>query len=445
MRETRTAQQSIFQPNTDHEIAHELSRMSAWLDSQPVLLDLVGQDIRRTDRSAFGRNGLTIESILRCALLKHYRQVDYRTLSFYLKDSVSFRAFARLAPADGPSKSTLQRLISAIQPQTWESLNQWLLSCAQADGIEDGKVVRIDATGTDMAILEPSDSGLLFDAVRVMVRLLKQARKRSVQVQFSNPQRKAKKRRHAILNARTNERRRPLYVELLTITLDTLAALEKAYKVLQKQLHTSAWLTQVDHYKPLIQQIIAQTQHRVLNGESVPAQDKIVSLFEPHTDIIIKGNRDVQYGHKLTFTGGRSGLVLDAVVESGNPSDTTCVVPMLTRHAEHYGHMPDMFAADGGYASLDNLTQAKALGVNHVAFHKRKGLSVEAMTGGDQWLYRKLRNFRAGIESVISCLKRTFGLSRCNWKGLTHFKAYVQGAVFTYNLRVLTRLLPDPG
>lgn len=444
MRETRTAQQSIFESNTDHEIAHELSRMSGWLDTQPALLDCVGQDIRRSDRSAFGRTGLTIDSILRCALLKHYRQVDYRTLSFYLKDSVSFREFARLGVAQAPSKSTLQRLISAIQPQTWEALNQLLLKCAQAQGVEQGDVVRIDATATDMAILEPSDSGLLFDAVRVMVRLLKQARQRSVRVKFSNPQRKAKKRRHAILNARRNDRRRPLYVELLTITLDTLSALEKAYKVLQKQQHTSTWLTQVDHYRPLIQQVISQTQRRVLNGEVVPAQDKIVSLFEPHTDIIIKGNRDVQYGHKLTLTGGRSGLVLDAVVESGNPSDTACVVPMLIRHAERYGGIPDQFAADGGYASQDNLTQAKVLGVKHVAFHKRKGLSVEAMTG-DQWLYRKLRNFRAGIESVISCLKRAFGLSRCNWKGLEHFKAYVQGAVFTYNLRALTRQLPKPG
>lgn len=444
MRETRTAQQSIFHPRTDHEIAHELSDMSDWLDSQTALLDRVGQNIRQTDRSTFGRSGLTIDSILRCALLKHYRQVDFRTLSFYLKDSVSFRGFARLNETQAPSKTTLHRLISAIQPQTWEALNQLLLESARAHGIEAGDVVRIDATATDAAILEPSDSGLLFDAVRVMVRLLKQARKRSVQVQFSNPQRKAKKRRHAILNARTNDRRRPLYVELLTITLDTLAALDKAYKVLQKQKHTSAWLAQVDHYKPLIQQVISQAQRRVLNGESVPAQDKIVSLFEPHTDIIIKGNRDVQYGHKLTLTGGRSGLVLDVVVESGNPADTTCVVPMLMRHAEHYGHMPDMLAADGGYASQDNLTQAKALGVKHVAFHKRRGLSVEAMTG-DQWLYRKLRNFRAGIESVISCLKRTFGLSRCNWKGLEHFKAYVQGAVFTYNLRALSRQLPKPG
>jgi IS5 family transposase len=440
MRETHTAQQSIFQPSTDHEIARELERMSSWLDSQPALLDLVATDIRAKKGSSCGRRGLTIDSILRCAILKHYRQVNYRTLAFYLRDSVSFISFARLNAVQRPSKSTLQELISAIRPQTWEEMRQRLVLQACASGIENGEVVRIDATATDTAILEPSDSGLLYDSVRIMVRLLQQARRKSVQVRFSNHQRKAKRRRFGIMNARTNDRRRPLYEALLAVTEETLGALDHAFKIIEKQRDMDKWLAQVEHYRPLVQRIIDQTQRRVILGERVPAADKVVSLFESHTDIIIKGSRDVQYGHKLTLTGGRSGLVTDVVVETGNPSDTSCLKPMIERHRLLYGQAPRQLAADGGYASVDNLADAKALGVEQVAFHKRKGLTVEAMTG-DRWLYRKLRSFRAGIESVISCLKRAFGLSRCNWKGLDHFKAYVHGAVFTYNLVVLTHRL----
>lgn len=193
-------------------------------------------------------------------------------------------------------------------------------------------------------------------------------------------------------------------------------------------------------FRPLIVQVIAQTQRRVIDGERVAAADKIVSLFEPHTDIMVKGQRDVQYGHKLSLSSGASGLVLDVIVKDGNPADSIRLMPLLRRHIRRYGEAPRDLVADGGYASAANLADAKALRVAHVAFHKPVGLTVEAMTG-DRWLYNKLRRFRAGIEAIISCLKRCFGLSRCNWKGLDHFKAYVHSAVFTHNLVVLTQRL----
>ncbi len=439
MRETHTAQASIFQTATDHEIAHELKRMSDWLDAHPELLDRVAEDLQSGGESARGRSGMTIDSILRCAILKQYRQVDYRTLAFYLRDSVSFIEFARLDCRQAPSKSTLQALISAIRATTWEALQRCLLADARVQDVERGDVIRVDATATDTAILAPSDSGLLYDAVRVMVRLLKTARSFG-EVEFHNHQRKAKRRRVAIMYARTNVQRRPLYAALLRVTLDTLAYLDDAHKVLEKQLDAQAWCARVQRIRPLIMQVIAQTQRRVIDGERVPAADKIVSLFEPHTDIIVKGQREVQYGHKLTLSSGASGLVLDVIVEDGNPADSVCLMPLLQRHISHYGQAPRDLAADGGYASAANLADAKSLGVAHVAFHKPVGLTVEAMTG-DRWLYNKLRRFRAGIEAMISYLKRCFGLSRCNWKGLDHFKAYVHSAVFTHNLVVLTRRL----
>ena len=287
MRETHTAQRSIFQTATDHEIAHELKRMSDWLDKHPELLDRVAEDLQSGGSSARGRSGMTIDTILRCAILKQYRQVDYRTLAFYLRDSVSFIEFARLDCRAAPSKSTLQSLISAIRAETWEALQRCLLMDARAQGVESGDVIRVDATVTDTAILAPCDSGLLYDAVRVMVRLLKAARSHG-KVAYHNHQRKAKRRRVAILYARSNARRRPLYAALLEVTLETLAYLDDEHKVLEKQLDAQAWCARVRHYRPLILQVISQTQRRVMDGERVPAADKIVSLFEPHTDIIVQ-------------------------------------------------------------------------------------------------------------------------------------------------------------
>ena len=177
----------------------------------------------------------------------------------------------------------------------------------------------------------------------------------------------------------------------------------------------------------------------MLAGEVVPARDKLVSLFEPHADIIVKGSRDVDYGHKLNLTTGRSGLILDLVIEAGNPADRERLLPMLERHIAVWGAAPRQAAADGGYASRENLAQAKARGVRDMAFHKKSGLKVEDMVRS-HWVYRKLRNFRAGIEAGISCLKRAYGLARCTWRGLAHFKAYVWSSVVAYNLALLARL-----
>jgi IS5 family transposase len=150
----------------------------------------------------------------------------------------------------------------------------------------------------------------------------------------------------------------------------------------------------------------------------------------------------VQYGHKLKLATGRSGLILDVVVETGNPADAERFLPMLERHIARHGRPSRQVASDGGYASGDNITEAKALGVTDVAFHKKRGLSIEAMVKS-RWVYRKLRNFRAGIEANISCLKRGFGLARCTWRGLAHFKSYIWSSVVAYNLALLARLAPS--
>lgn len=191
----------------------------------------------------------------------------------------------------------------------------------------------------------------------------------------------------------------------------------------------------------LTEKVIDQTERRVLRGESVPHHEKVVSIFEPHTDIIVKGGRDIQYGHKLNITTGKSGLVLDLQIEQGNPADTARLCPMIERQKNIYGRVPRQVAVDGGYASMANLEQVKAMGVKDAAFHKKRGLKVADMVKSS-WVYKKLCDFRAGVEGNISCLKRRYGLSRCTWRGLKKFKAYVWSSTVAYNLMQLARLSP---
>ena len=442
MRRERTIQASIFDLFAGHGIGRELKAMSGWLDENPALAALVAKDLRRLGVKETGRQGLPAESVLRCALLKQHRQLGYEKLAFHLEDSASFRAFARLPLSWTPKKSVLHKTIGAIRAGTWEAINRTVLASARSEKMETGGVIRIDSTVTAALMHEPSDSSLLWDAVRVTVRLLKEADALlGGRLAWRDRRRAAKKRARAIQFTRGRPRRVQLYRELIGICRATLTQLRQAEAQLANQSgpQTMLWQAKASHYRPLIERIIGQSERRVLKGEQAPACEKLVSLFEAHADIIVKGSRDTSYGHKLNLVTGRSGLILDVVIEAGNPADSERLLPMLERHIAFFGQAPRQAAADGGFASRANLSQAKAYGVRDMAFHKKCGLTIEDMVKS-RWVYRKLRNFRAGIEASISCLKRAYGLARCTWRGLEHFTAYVWSSVVAYNLALFTRL-----
>jgi transposase, IS5 family len=443
MRQEHTVQATIFEVFARHEIGCALQAISQWLDEQRRLVSLVADDLRRQGVRETGRRGLPAETVLRCALLKQQRQLSYEELAFHLEDSASFRAFARLPLAWSPKKSVLQQTISALRPQTWEAVNQALLVSAQQEKLESGATVRIDSTVSAALMHQPSDSTLLWDAVRVMTRLLRRAGRlpEAPAVRWRDRRRLAKKRARAIDYSRGKDKKRALYRELIAAVQATRAELQTVAEGLAETVGMAAerWRAGVNHYLPLIARIIDQSERRVLKGEAVPAGEKLVSLFEPHADIIVKGGREVQYGHKLNLATGKSGLILDVVVEAGNPADAERFLPMLDRQIVRRGAPPRQTAADGGYASRDNLKQAKARGVQDVAFHKKCGIAVADMVRSP-WVYRRLRNFRAGIEAGISCFKRAYGGARCTWRGLDHFKAYIWSAVVAHNLMLFARL-----
>ena len=443
MRQERTVQATIFEVFARHEIGCALQAISQWLDGQRPLVSLVAGDLRRQGVRETGRRGLPAETVLRCALLKQQRQLSYQELAFHLEDSASFRAFARLPLRWSPKKSVLQQTISALRPQTWEAVNQALLVSAQQEKLESGATVRIDSTVSAALMHPPSDSTLLWDAVRVMTRLLRRAGRlpEAPAMRWRDRRRLAKKRARAIDYSRGKAKKRVLYRELIAAVQATRAELQTVAEGLAETVGMAAerWRAAVNHYLPLIARIIDQSERRVLKGEAVPAGEKLVSLFEPHADIIVKGGREVQYGHKLNLATGKSGLILDVVVEAGNPADAERFLPMLDRQIARRGAPPRQTAADGGYASRDNLKQAKARGVQDVAFHKKCGIAVADMVKS-QWVYRRLRNFRAGIEAGISVFKRAYGGARCIWRGLDHFKAYIWSAVVAHNLMLFARL-----
>jgi IS5 family transposase len=449
MREKRISQLSIFHTMPRNEVARELEAISRILDENPGMYELVYQDMVRSKRPDTGREGMTAEQVLRCTILKQYRNLSYEELAFHLEDSHSFRAFSRLGMGQRPGVSTLQENIKGLRPRTWEAVNRLLIRYAEAQRMEKGRTVRLDSTAIESNIHYPTDSRLLEDAIRVITRLLIEGRRlRPVPgYRFSDHRRLVKKRVMAIVTTRSKKVRQKVYGELLTVAGRVVGYGRQAIAELDRfhsddaaeVVRARVVMEKLQRALMIFGRVMDQTERRVMGGEKVPASEKVVSFFEVHTDIIEKGGRETSYGHKLYLTGGRSGLILDCRVVRGNPRDSSLFSELISRQQELYGRVPRQVASDGGFASVENLRWAKAQGITDVMFSKRRGLSVLDMAKS-HWVYRRLRNFRAGIEASISWLKRTFGLARCTWKGWKSFRQYVWSAVLSYNLHVLARL-----
>jgi IS5 family transposase len=449
MRKKFTPQMSLFAPMARNSIVKELQGMSGILDTNPGLLELVYQDLVKTSRPDTGRQGLSAEQVLRCAVLKQYRQLTYEELAFHLEDSDAFRTFSRLDMGQYPSKSILQENIKAIREETWETILCEITNYAIGEKMETGQVVRADSTAIETNIHHPTDSTLLADGIRIITRWLTEGKELVPQptYMFSDHRRVVKKRVMTILNTRKDTIRQSAYKDLLRY-----ARLVRGYAVtaipelasykghdLADTFAGHELARKLERAVRILDNVINQTERRVLKGEKVPASEKVVSFFEDHTDIIVKGRRDIEYGHKIFLSGGASTMILGCLIVRGNPADTDQYQPLLEQHRNWYGKMPRQVTADGGFASKDNLACAKQKGVKDAVFAKKRGLSVLAMAKSS-WVYKKLRNFRAGIEAGISTLKRAFGLDRCTWSGWEGFKRYVLSSIVSYNLLVMARI-----
>jgi IS5 family transposase len=443
----RQEQLSLTRPPIDHTHADELDQISRILDHNPGMADRVAQDLVRGLRNPdTGARGMSGDQTLRVLMVKQMNGFSYEELAFHLADSVSYRNFCRFGAFERvPSRATLAENLKKVQPATLEQILQLLVRHALELKVEPGRKIRIDATVTETNIHVPTDSTLLMDGVRVLTRLLGRAEALCGFTLWSDHTKRAKRRVLAIQHTSRAEKRRRAYLDLLKVTAQCMRYAQHAIQALatvtdEAELEASALRTEIEEYRVWIVAVIDQTERRVLQGETVPADEKLLSIFETHTDIIIKDRRETHYGHKIFLGAGQSGLITDCVIASGNPADSTMALPLLERQIRILGKVPRQAAFDGGFASKDNLRKGKALGITDLVFSKKRGLEVSAMTRSS-WIFRRLRDFRAGIEGLISFLKRAFGLGRCTWRGAKSFASYVLSSVIAANLLTLARHL----
>lgn len=426
-----------------------LKAMDRIIDANPDIVKAVQADLNG-GLKAHGRNGMSAERVFRSAILKQWKSYSYRDLRDHINESVAYRWFTRFLSDSIPHFTKFQEAIKVIGNDTWKRINDILVQYAKDNKLENGKYLRKDTTVVETNIAYPVDARLLWDSIRVLTRIMESCREILPQMKFAFAKRtrRAKKRCYAIVMAKgskAEQRRQKLYRDLFKVSYEVVRMAYNCLEELKKSPHIEAIALSrgLEHYLSLSQKAINQRERIVLKGEKVPASEKIVSIFEEHTDIIKRGKSQcpTEFGHKVLVGSGKSGLITQYEIFRGNPSDSSMLPDILIAHEQQYGQAPDELCGDRRFFSSVNEKLAYESGVKKVCISKPGYRSKARQQVEKQRWFKKGLRFRAGIEGIISALIRSYGLKRCFWEGWESFQSYVGLSVVTFNLQKIAALI----
>jgi IS5 family transposase len=417
----------------------EFGLMDTILEKHPQLFEHIQADIVSGNKlSDFGRKDIpSVEQIVRAAIYKELKQLDYRDLEYHQEDSRICEQFIKIDNGRMYSFQMYQKYISRIKAESLDKLLVDLNKIAIAEGLEDIEKIRQDSTVVETNIHYPTNNALVWDCIKESHRLLKQLEQEVNELDVRDYTHGAKKTFYKINVTKSGDKRIDLFQKQLIIFTKCINQVSNAIKKKSSCSFTAIGIiVALEHLLPILLQVYSMTERREIKKERVPNDEKIFSIYELHTDIIVKGSREVQFGHKINLTTGKSNLVLSCEVLRGNPADTTLYKNTLQKVITDYQVVPRDCVTDGGYASNDNLIHAKNEGVINIVFNKIVGSLKSAVSSLN--METRLKKWRSGIEATISNIKRGFGLFRCNWKGQAHFASKVMWSVIGYNIRVMT-------
>ena len=308
------------------------------------------------------------------------------------------------------------------------------------EGLEDIEKIRQDSTVVETNIHYPTNNAILWDCIKEANRLLGHLREEINTLSYREYTVQAKKTYFKINVIKGKDKRTELFRKQLVLFVKTINQVSNVIKKNPScDIIAQAIIGQLEKHLEVMNLVYDMVYLKEIKGEKVPNESKIYSIYEQHTDIIVKGSREVQFGHKVDLCSGKSNLVLNCQVLRGNPSDKALFAPAVDDIIDNYGQVPRDCVTDGGYASLANQAHAQEQGITNIVFNKVVG-SLQNIASSKN-LETRLKKWRSGIEAVISNIKRGFNLARCTWKGWEHFVAKVLWSVIAYNIRVMTALV----
>ena len=325
-------------------------------------------------------------------------------------------------------------------------------------GVTKAEKLRVDGSVTETNIHYPTDSSLLDDSARVLSRLVRQAREvvqpgsAADKAWFRDRHRQAHHLARAISRLTRSKAKNigksslKLYGQLLAVveTLVTqVAEIQPRLAGLNDPV-ASGLNEMLAHYLPLVQQVIDQTRQRVMEGLSVAASDKVVSLFEPHTAIICRGKakpKETEFGRKIWYGEVEGGLMSEYRLLVGNPDEAQYLIPSVQHHRQVFGRPPKQVCGDRGIHSARNETEARALGVRRVSLPQPGYKTNRRRRYEKQPWFRAAQRFRNGIEGRISQLRRARSLDRCLAHGDAGMERWVGWGVIANNLATIAQFL----
>jgi transposase, IS5 family len=421
----------------------ELAVIDTILNTHPEIFEMVRQDITMGQKDkGIGRQDMpTVEQIVRAAIYKEMKNLTYRELEYSQHDSRLCATFIKLDERKPFSFKAYQKYISRI---SGESLNKMLVAInkiGMEEGIEDGRSIRTDSTVIETNIHYPTNNSLIWDCIKTIDRLLKKLKDTGVEIKVRSYKRQAKKNLYKINNTKSKDKREEEFKKQLKLFRSSINQAERALTAplpvtMEGWIESQAIIKALRDLLPKAEKVYDISWRHEILGEAVPNKEKIFSIYEDHTDIIVKGRREVEFGHKVNLATGRSNLILDCRILNGNPADSTIYTRVLDNIHANYGIVPRDVVTDGGYASKTNARSAQEKGIINIVFNKITGSLKNIVRSTN--IETRLKKWRSGIEAVISNLKRGYELFRCEWKTRERFDAKVYWNVIVYNIRVMT-------
>lgn len=421
----------------------ELALCETVLTQCPEVLDLVKDDVLALGKNnGLGRqDSPSVEQVIRAAIYKEVKGLTYQELAYHQYDSKIAEVFLQVTTPF--SESVLHKYIAAISATSLESLMKAINQIAIDEGLEDLQKLRTDTTVVETDIHYPTNNSLLWDCIRTSTRLMQQFEDPQVAEMVRDYTKQAKTYYFTINVTKDKTVRQSLFEKQFPLMDRCLTQARRVVADLRPRL-TSLSPGDQRRYERLTELLPSMAHirdvayRREILGEAVASQDKLLSLYERHTQMIVKGKGKVFFGRKVSLASGRSNLILQCQVCDGE-TDGELFEPTLEDVIATYHRVPRDVATDGAYASAHNQQVAQDLGITNIVFNKVVGSLTNIVSSLN--METRLKKWRSGIESVISNVKRGFGLRRCAWKGDAHFEAKVFWSVIAYNLRVMSALL----
>jgi transposase, IS5 family len=418
----------------------EFALMDTILLQHPHLLRIIRDDVlKESINTKFGRGDVpSVEQIMRAAIYKELKGLDYRELEYHQEDSRICSLFLKIDELRPYSFSMYQKYISRISEDSLQKLLVELNKIAINEGIEDIKKIRQDSTVVETNIHYPTNNSLVWDCIKTSYNLLEKLSKELPELKYQKYLTSAKRTYFKINTTKSKDKKIQLFKKQLVVFTKTINNLSNAVKKKSVySLKAMILILEIEAFIPMCRRVFSQTERHQIFNEKVPNSEKIFSIYESHTDIIVKGAREVQFGHKIDISGGKSNLILDCVILEGNISDSKLFQPAIERIELNYNKIPESTCTDGGYASNANRCFAQNKGIKNIVFNKIVGSLTNIASSKN--METRLKKWRSGIEAVISNLKRGFNLRRVEWKGFEHFKSKVLWSALAYNIRVMTK------